>query len=140
MSLKEMMEKLEQMKQIEIERFKEKYDVDKMTAVEIRNNGEIKYARIEYFGVDDNGEVYVRVAYSDEAGFMILDREHRFYAKDFDSGVIRKIDENSIDECIHYYAFDGYTGRYRKVLTLAGVVEEEVRRYKCKFCGKVRYH
>jgi len=126
-----------ELKQRMIKEFKKETGLDEFTPVEVKHKDRVLKGRIKYFKVDeDTDEVKARVVYSDEIDGYELGRPWFITKTMLNDGTVRIIDEDSIDECIHYWERKEFTGRYKKVLTLGGWDEREVYVYRCKFCGK----
>ncbi|RLG16702.1 hypothetical protein DRN69_00010 [Candidatus Pacearchaeota archaeon] len=130
-----------ELKERAIKEFKERFKLEKLQAVKTIQDGEECYGRIDYFSYDENkDEPFAYVQYEFEYGFRELGIKHRFYAEDFEKKKIEKVNEKELGRCIHYYEFERYTGDTRKALTLGGVVEEETKLYRCRFCGDTKIY
>jgi len=133
------MSTIKELKQKAIEEFKKKNKLEKYDIMEIE--GEKHLGRIKYFYYnEDRDEPYASIQFEDEVGCWILGRKSSIYQEDLDKGIAKKLQPDEVNHCVHFFTDGEPTQRSKTVLTLAGFDESEVYRYKCKFCGAIRFN
>ena len=123
---------IKELKKMAIEEFKKRNNLKKYDIIEVE--GEKHLGRIKYFYYnEDRDEPCASLKFEDEIGSWVLGRKSYIYQEDLDKGIARKV---LVDHCVHFFEESEPTGKYKDVLTLGGIDNREVYKYKCKFCGK----
>ncbi len=128
---------IKELKQKAINKFMKKYNLKKYSIVQIKKH---PLGRIEYFGYNEEfDEPYAAVKFKDDLGGIVLGRRYIIYPDDFKNGIVNVLKEEDVDYCVHFFEYGEPTGKFKKVLTLGGWSEKEVYRYKCRYCGIIKY-
>jgi len=131
-TIKELKEKL-------IEEFKKETRLKRYTPIEVLYKDKWLRGRVDFFTVnEERDEVEAHIRYSDEVSGTYLFRPRCITKQMLREDKVRILDEKKIKFCIHYWEFENYTGKYKKVFTLGGIIEKEICIYKCKYCGKTK--